>query len=185
MSVMINDRQVYRRLEPIHIMLGLLVVAGAVIEAIVGTGGVRARVAGSIVFIDGLALVYFLGPAATVVVTPQFVHVNNVFIRHVIAREAVEGVTESRSSARLSAAGRTFRVTAFNDRIYARNGPIGTPATSRKVRRIIRMMDEVPPSGRSHEQVHSRIRYPHALLAAAAVLSAVVSFAYLVTRTST
>jgi hypothetical protein len=129
MSLMINDRQVYRRLEPIHVVLGLLVVVGGVLEAIIGTGDVRERIAGVIVFIDGLVLVYFLGPAATVVVTPQLVQVNNVFIRHLIARESVEGVTEARSSTRLRAAGRTFRVNAFNDRIYIVR-PAGGPIRS-------------------------------------------------------
>jgi hypothetical protein len=179
---MINNRQVYRRLEPFHVMLGSLAIVGAIIVPIFGTSSGE-RAASLVISIDGLVLVYFLGPAATVVVTPQLVQVNNVFIRHLIACEAVEGVTESRSSARLRAAGRTFRVNAFNDRIYARNGPIGTPATSRKVRRVIRMLDEVPPSGPSGEQVHSRIRYLHATLAMAAILSTVVSFAYLLTRT--
>jgi hypothetical protein len=180
---MVNERQVYRRLEPIHVILGLLVVVGAVIEAVLGAGGGRVRAASLVIFIDALAATYFLGPAATVVVTPGLVLVNNVFVRHLIAREAIEGVTESRSSARLRAAGRTFRVNAFNDILYTRNGSIGTPATSRKLRRIIRMMDEVPASGPGGEQVHSRIRYLHTLLAAATILSLVVSVLYLANRT--
>jgi hypothetical protein len=179
---MVNDRQVYRRLEPIHVMLGLLVVVGAVIEAVIGTGGGRARAASLVLFLDALAVVYFLGPAGAVVVTPQLVLVNNVFVRHLIPREAVEGVTESRSSARLRAAGRTFRVSAFNDVLYSRSGRIGTPATSRKVRRVLLMMEEVPASAPSGEPVRSHIRYLHTLLATATVVSLILAVLYLADR---
>jgi hypothetical protein len=158
------DHRMYRRFELSHVILAVVAVAGAIAIATLG----HEPVVGMAFGLDLLAVFYFIGPAATVVVTPMAVLINNVFVRHIIPRQCVQGVFEQRGSARLQAAGRTFRTSAFDDIIFYKS--LGARPTPRRVRRITRMMEEVPAAPASQGVPKSRPRPGHLLLAALAAL---------------
>ena len=75
----------YRRLEPIHLFLIALWLAGC--GAILPQHHWVAAVAAA----DGLVAFYLLGPAASITVTPTHVIVDNPYVHHEIPRTAIAG----------------------------------------------------------------------------------------------
>ena len=78
----------YRRLEPIHVFLVALWLAGCGLVLPQQRPAVLAMVVAAA---DGLVAFYLLGPAAAISVTPTHVVVDNPYVRHELPRVAIDG----------------------------------------------------------------------------------------------
>ncbi|MFU8872414.1 hypothetical protein [Micromonospora sp. SL4-19] len=177
---MVNVRQTYRRLEPVHVVNALVWGLGWLIPVAVAVQWSRGpALMASLLAMDaaGLVGVYLAAPAASIVVAPTHVIVRNPFRRYLIPRCLVEGIdTENHLTPHLLVRNaRSIRLAALN-----LNLPRGYQMNAGRHQRqgVTAMLDQVPEEP-NDGQVERRIRYGNLVLAAAAVGAALAVVRYL------